>query len=259
MAEAELLAGYPVLLDKELHEAGRSKRIVAFFIITTFALVLIPLIGYGRVEYFGDGFRHEVSSRNMDALVGTWATLVGFLGSLMVIASTVDAVSHERSLGIIAWVVTKPVSRLSYLFAKASAHAMMACAAIVILPSAVWCLLMVALFREVPVANIIVAAGILCIEMTFLSFVIVALGVPLRSVTPIAIIALALWFLPNVVPEFERLRWTANVLPSYLPIAAVGVAIDEAGSYTLTIPLASVAVAAVAFVGAVLAFERQEL
>jgi len=118
---------------------------------------------------------------------------------------------------------------------------------------------MLALFRDVPVANIIVAAGILCVEMAFLSFVIVALGVPLRSVTPIAVVALALWFLPNVVPAIERLRWTARVLPSYLPIAALGMAIDEAGSYTLTIPLASIAIAAVAFVGAVLAFERQEL
>lgn len=254
-----LLPGFNVLLEKELLEARRSKRIIIFVVIITGALLLIPLIGYLRIAHTGDGFRHVVSGDSMDRMLGTWATLVGFLGSLMVIASTVDAMTHERSLGVTAWIVTKPVSRVSYLMAKAVAHAMIACVTLVLLPSLIWLVVMVALFAGVSVTQVFGATAILCVEMCFLSFLIVALGVPLRSVAPIAVIALALWFLPNVVPAIESLRWTYRVLPSYLPIAALTAALGETEAFTITVPLAAVVIAALAFVLAVFWFEGQEL
>jgi hypothetical protein len=95
--------------------------------------------------------------------------------------------------------------------------------------------------------------------MAFLSFTVIAIGVLFRSVAPIAIIALAIWFLPTVIPAVASLNWTYRVLPSYLPIAAISAAVSETESLTFTIPLAAVVIATLAFTLAVLHFERQEL
>ena len=61
-----LLPGFNVLLEKELLEARRSKRIIIFIVIMTGALLLIPLIGYLRIAHTGDGFRHVVSGDSND-------------------------------------------------------------------------------------------------------------------------------------------------------------------------------------------------
>jgi hypothetical protein len=117
----------------------------------------------------------------------------------------------------------------------------------------------VLLFQGISAPAIAGAALILCIEMAFLSFTVIAIGVLFRSVAPIAIIALAIWFLPTVIPAVASLNWTYRVLPSYLPVAAVSAAISDVESATLTIPIAALAIASVAFTLAVLHFERQEL
>lgn len=258
-ARAAALPGFGVLFETELLDARRSKRLIAFVVIMTGVLALVPVIAYLNADNYASGSRHLIDADAMDGLVGTWAVLVGFMGSLMVIASTVDALTHERAVGVTAWIITKPVSRLSYLLAKATAHAVVASVTIVIIPSAVWFALTVLLFQGLSAPAIAGAALILCIEMAFLSFTVIAIGVAFRSVAPIAIVSLAAWFLPTVIPAIVRLDWTAYVLPSYLPVAAVSAAISQAESFTFTIPLAAILIAAAAFALAVLSFERQEL
>jgi ABC-type transport system involved in multi-copper enzyme maturation permease subunit len=259
-ASGSVLPGFGVLLRKELLEAQRSKRMIAFLLLMTVCVTLVAVVGYARIAYFGDSSRHRIAGDGMDTLVGGWIALVGFLGSLMIIASTVDAMSRERALGISAWIVTKPVSRMSYLGAKAAAHALIGIVMLVALPTVVWLAMMLLLFQGVPVDRILVATLILCIEMGFLSFFIVSLGVPFRSVPPIAISGLALWFLPNFVPAVQSLRWTYHFLPSYLPIAALSIAIeDDPRSFAYSVPLFAIALAAALFAGAVVMFERQEL
>jgi ABC-2 type transport system permease protein len=254
-----LLPGFGVLLGKELAEALRSKRLVIFAVVMTSVCLLVPAFGFYNLDNYGSDGRHTVTDHDMHTMLGSWAVLVGYLGSLMVIASTVDAVTRERTMGIAAWIVTKPVSRLSYLLAKATAHTLVACLALVIAPSIVWFVVTAALFTGVPFATVYIAASILCLEMAFLSAFTVALGVPLRSVTPIAIIALALWFMPTFVPSISALRWTYHVLPAYLPLEATAAAVDEMSATTATVPIASAIIAVLAFAGAVVMFERQEL
>ena len=77
----------------------------------------------------------------MEDMLASWAGIAGYLGALMVIAASIDAVVRERSLGVTAWIITKPVSRLSYLLAKAAGHALTAAIAIIGIPSLVWLLL----------------------------------------------------------------------------------------------------------------------
>jgi ABC-2 type transport system permease protein len=256
---AGLLPGFGTLLGKELAESLRSKRLVIFTVVMTGVCLLIPAFGFHNLDNYGSGGRHAVTDDDMHTMLASWTLLVGYLGSLMVIASTVDAVTRERSMGIAAWIVTKPVSRLSYLLAKATAHTLVACVALVIVPSVAWYVVTSALFTGVPFAGAYIAAAILCLEMVFLSAFTVALGVPLRSVTPIAIIALALWFMPTFVPAIGALSWTYHILPAYLPIEATAAAVDEASRSTASVPIAAAIFAVLAFAGAVLMFERQEL
>lgn len=255
-----LLPGFGVLFHKEFLEARRSKRIVVFAVIMTGALLLVPVISYLRIENLGTGSRHQIGADDMRGMVGAWAALIGYLGSLMVIASTVDAMTRERASGISAWILTKPVSRPSYVLAKASAHAAINVITLILIPTAIWLAITLALFADVPGIRVLLASGILGVEILFLSFLTISLGVPFRSVTPISTITLAVWFLPNFVPAIASLEWTYRVLPSYLPLAAFAAAADsDLTSPLLTIPIASVVAVVVLTALALLQFERQEL
>lgn len=254
-----LLPGFTVLLHKELLEARRSKRIIIFLLIMTSVLILIPVISYLRIDTVDGGSRHHLDVDGMRGMLASWSVLIGYLGSLMVIASTVDAMSRERAVGISAWILTKPVSRPSYLISKAVAHTAINLVTLVIVPTAIWLVVTLALFADVPTARILLATCILGVEVFFLSFVTIALGVPFRSVTPIALIALAAWFLPNFVPAIGSLRWSYHILPSYLPVSAISTAINEMDWSTLTVPVASVVITIAITALALLQFERQEL
>jgi hypothetical protein len=132
---------------------------------------------------------------------------------------------------------------------------------VVVAPSIVWLLLTVVLFRGVLIGNIFAAVLILCVEVAFLSFVNVALGVVFRSVTPILIFSLGLWFVPTIIPSIQSLDWTVYVLPAYLPVAAIVAAYDpsEEKRFVLLIPLVSLGISACVFWLSAVIFERQEL
>jgi ABC-2 type transport system permease protein len=260
-APEAVLPGFSELLRKELLEARRSKRAIAFVLIMTFIVVLVPVIAYFQADDFGGGSRHLISDDDMEGAVGAWAGLVAYIGSLMVIASTVDAMTRERSLGITAWIVTKPVSRLSYLLAKAVGHTLISAVTVVVIPSIVWLVLMLAMFEEVPVGYALWGALFLLIEVVFLSFCVIAIGVPLNAVVWIALVSLGFWFIPTAAPAVSTLDWTYRVLPSYLPVAAIAATLPESAfdSEVFTITIAALAVMVITFLGAALLFERQEL
>ena len=254
-----LLPGFGQLARKELLEAARSRRMAIFLVLMTVVMALVPVIGYLRIDVLNDGARHRIAGDDMEGMMAAWAGIVGYLGSLLVIAATVDAVSSERASGITGWIVTKPVSRAAYLTAKVAMHTLTACTVIVIVPGVLWLFLTVMMFEDVPMARILLAALILCIEMLFLSTVTVALGVPFRSVVWVAVISLGVWFIPTIAPVVAVLEWAPYVLPSYLPIAAIAAIIGEEGSLAVSVPVASLAIAAVVFGAALTMFEGQEL
>lgn len=255
------LPGFMPLLRKEIIDARRSKRLIAFLVIMTLALLLVPIVGYFQIDTFRSGARHQIPDDDMADMLATWAGIVAYLGSFMIIGATIDAVTRERSLGVTAWIITKPVSRLSYLSAKAIGHTIVGVVTIVIAPSIIWFLLTVVLFRDVLIGNILAAVLILCVELAFLSFLSVALGVVFRSVTPILIFSLGLWFVPTIIPAIVGLDWTLYILPSYLPLAAIVAAFDpsEEQRFVLLNPLASLGISAGVFWLSAVIFERQEL
>lgn len=260
-ANESAVVGFRVLFGKEIAEARRSKRAIAFVVLMTAIVLLVPLIGYFRFDDFGSGRRHLLSDEDMTGAIQTWAGLVAYLGSLMVIASTVDAITRERSLGITAWIVTKPVSRLSYLMAKALSHAAISAISVVIVPTIVWLAVMIALFQGVPYGYVLWSTAILLLEVGFLSFAVVALGVPLNAVVWIALLSLGFWFIPTAAPAIQTLEWTYRVLPSYLPVAAI-LATDPQYATdweVFSISIASIVIGAGLFIAAALWFERQEL
>jgi ABC-type transport system involved in multi-copper enzyme maturation permease subunit len=249
------LPGFGALLRKELIDARRSKRLIIFAVVMALALLSIVTAvgGDGRSE------RGTDDAEIVDAMLGTWAGIVAYLGSFMIIAATIDPVTRERSLGITSWIITKPVSRLSYLLSIAIGHTIAGVATIVILPSIPILVIIALWFQMLPLDNVIAALLILSIEMAFLAFLNVALGVVFRSVTPVLLVSLAVWFLPNLGPVFAGV-WSIRVLPAYLPLAAILAAYDpSADIMVLTVPLASMLIGAVGFSVAARLFEGQEL
>ena len=78
--------------------------------------------------------------------------------------------------------------------------------------------------------------------------------------TPIALLSLGLWFVPVIAPWITRAEWLLYELPSYLPVAAIAVAYRgwEHAEF-VSIPVASLIIAAIIFATAAAWFERQEL
>jgi ABC-type transport system involved in multi-copper enzyme maturation permease subunit len=255
-----MLPGFTQLLRKELIEARRSKRLIAFVLVMTLALLTIVLSvgGVARNETLNDGFR-RTDEEVINAMLGTWAGIIAYLGSFMIIAVTIDPVTRERSLGITAWIITKPVSRLSYLSAIAAGHIITGVAAIVILPSIPVLLITAAWFQQLPIDQVGAGLLVLAVEVAFLTALNVGLGVVFRSVPPVLMCSLAVWFLPTILPAFAGLRWLFYVLPSYLPVAAIVGAggVDE--WMVVSVPAFSLGLGALVFWIAAELFEGQEL
>jgi ABC-type transport system involved in multi-copper enzyme maturation permease subunit len=253
------LPGFPQLLRKEMIDARRSKRLIIFTVVMALALLSI-VTSVGAFE--GDDFTADgplTDAERVDNMLGVWAGIVAYLGSFMMIAATIDPVVRERSLGITAWIITKPVSRLSYLLSIAIGHTAAGIATIVLLPSIPILVIVAIWFQTLPLDSVIIAMAILSIEMTFLAFVNVALGVLFRSVTPVLLVSLAIWFLPNLGPVFAG-EWSIRVLPAYLPVAAIVAATDPSEDVmVLTVPLVAVLLSGIAFLVAAQLFEGQEL
>lgn len=259
-ATSPILPGFTQLLRKELLDARRSKRLWAFVIIMTLALLAIVLSvgGVERNDVDDYGFR-RTDDEIIDDMLGTWAGIIAYLGSFMIIAATIDPVTRERSLGITAWIITKPVSRLSYLSAIAAGHIITGIAAIVVLPSIPVLLITAIWFQQLPIDQVGIGLVVLAVEVSFLTLLNVALGVVFRSVPPVLLCSLAIWFLPTILPAFGGLRWLLYVLPSYLPVAAIVAAAQPDDWAVVTIPAFSLGLGALAFWTAAELFEGQEL
>jgi hypothetical protein len=131
--------------------------------------------------------------------------------------------------------------------------------AIVLLPSIPVLFITAAWFQRLPVDQVGIGLAILAVEVAFLTALNISLGVIFRSVPPVLLCSLAIWFLPTILPAFSGLRWLLYVLPSYLPVSAILGAGGANEWAVLTIPAFSVGIGALAYATAAEIFEGQEL
>lgn len=112
------------LLIKDIRQLWRTFRLPALLLSGLFFAILDPI---------GAKYMPQIMERLMsgsegitiimpemgpaDALISYFGNL-GQIGAFIVILTAMGAVANERERGISAWVLTRPVSRLSYLWSK---------------------------------------------------------------------------------------------------------------------------------------------
>lgn len=119
------LIGYRPLLAKELREAWRTSRLpvtlVVFFIlgaISPLAAHFTPELLKGAV---GNGIQITAAAPTLKDAIAQYIKNVGGDGFLIAIVLAMGSIAREKEHGTVAFLLTKPVSRLAFLTAKFTA------------------------------------------------------------------------------------------------------------------------------------------
>jgi len=110
-----------VLLQKELRQTWRTFRLPALYIVLLFLAITDPLSTRYMGEILGKfatGITIVAPPPSAEMAVGSFVSDIVEIGLLVIIAITMGAVANEKASGVTAFVVTKPVSRSSYVCAK---------------------------------------------------------------------------------------------------------------------------------------------
>jgi len=108
-------------MKKEFRQAWRSFRLPGLCLTLLFLAIMDPLASKYMGEIiarFAQGITIIVPPATAEQAMETFLSDVAELGLLVVIAVTMGSVASEKASGVSAFVVTKPVSRLTYVLAK---------------------------------------------------------------------------------------------------------------------------------------------
>lgn len=110
-----------VLVKKEFRQVWRSFRLPALYLILLFLAVLDPLSSryMGEIiQRFAQGMTIIVPPPSAEQAIGSFIGDIVEVGLLVIIAITMGSVAGEKAAGVTAFIVTRPVSRRSYILAK---------------------------------------------------------------------------------------------------------------------------------------------
>jgi ABC-2 type transport system permease protein len=110
-----------VLLEKELKANWRSFRYPAFLLIILFFALLDPLMLKYMNEILGQfatGIEIIMPDPTPEDAYFSYLSDVSQIGILILIFSTMGIVAREKETGVTGWLLSKPVGRWQYLFAK---------------------------------------------------------------------------------------------------------------------------------------------
>lgn len=110
-----------VLLRKETRQAWRAFRLPALYLTLLFLAIMDPLSTryMGEIlQKFATGVTIVVPPPSAEMAVGSYIGDLVEIGLLVIIAISMGAVANEKSTGVAAFMVTKPVSRGAYVASK---------------------------------------------------------------------------------------------------------------------------------------------
>ena len=248
-----LLLGFGTVLRKELTEwqRGRAALIIgAVAIASAIFTTLIPFV----VRAAG-----QASSGPPLSDDPTVNVLLGWNGAqtyaVIAVLATMALLTAERDRGTLAWSLSNPVSRSSFIAAKFCAAILVVGTATVILPLAVSVVVATIAYGAVPDLGIVGLFAALFLTLpAFYVALTVALGTFVKSTGGVAGIAFLVMFLPTI---FGALIPIVNeVSPTSIGVWAYATA---TGAHASMLTLAGWAASmAVLVVGAKLVFDRQE-
>ena len=255
--------GFWVLLAKELREAWRTRRLPMVALLFVVLGLISPLAARYLPEILraalGDQLTIPIPAPVAADAVAQVQKNVGQMGALAAIALAMGAVAGELDRGTAALVLAQPVSRPVFLGAKLVAIAAVLGLATIASVTVAW-VYTALLFAPMPIGGWLALVTLdwlgLCAWMALTFLASAATG----STTAAAGVGVMAWIgvsIAAVVPALDRVLPTGLSEPAYRLAAGLTENVD--GGRLTTAVAGTLAVIAIAVVGAMVSFGRREL
>ena len=252
------MRGFRVLVAKELSEQWRTMRLPSGLAVFAFIGIASPLLARYMPEILA-----AVGGSQLGGLVpqptihDSFAQLVknvGQLGAAFAIIVAMSSVSAERDRGTLAFVLSKPVSRTTYLAAKLTA--LCACLVVEVAFAGALAYVYTAILFSSPGASFLLMMLLAAVTLVVVAAVTFAASTVTRSTIAAGGIGFGLLVITGAISLFPG---ASPYTPSGL--LARGLAVMGSSDYgSLAGPLAlQVGVVVAAFGAAVAALRRQEI
>jgi ABC-2 type transport system permease protein len=239
------MAGYGLLLRKELLEQWRTRRLPVVVIVFTLLGLVSPVVARYMREILeaagGTEFQGLLPEPVARHAVNQLTRNLGQFGVLITILVTMGAVAGEKDRGTAVFVLTKPLGRGAFLGAKLTAIALLLAAATALAGAGCWVYTTI-LFEPLPLAGYVPAIGLLWLSLLVFAAITFAASVMAPSAMVAGGLGLAallgsgfLAVVPNLAPYLPTGLWGLAeqlavgetpdplVLPVILNVAVVGI------------------------------------
>lgn len=222
------------LFLKELRSNWRSFRYPAFFIVLLFFALLAPPTNKYMSEILGmfaEGIDPSIFPEPTaeDSFIGYLGDIYG-IGILVLIFILMGSVAREKENGVTGWILSKPVSRWSYLNAKIIVHLVIVFFAVT-LANTVGYLYTWSLLGEIPLVGVAWATISLIVFMWLFAVITFAMSVVLKSPFQAGGVSVVIFFITGILNMFvgalDMGRFYPNTLLSELPHLVTGVSGPE--------------------------------
>ena len=257
------LAGFRILLSKELREAWRTRRLPLVGMLFLVVGLLSPLTARYLPEILkaalGDQLTVPIPDPTAAAALEQLQKNIGQLATLAAIALAMGAVAGELDKGTAALVLAQPVSRTAFIAAKLAALAVVLAVSTILAVAVAWAYTAI-LFEPLPVGGWVALAFLDWLAlMAWMSLTFLA-SAATGSTTAAAGLGFLGWIVISllaVVPALERVLPSGLTAPAALLAAGTTDGLDAGRLATAVAGTAVLVLAGAA--GAVLAFRRREL
>jgi ABC-2 type transport system permease protein len=222
-SDNEKLAGFGNMLGKELGEWFKTRRwlwqsLIWPVIINGFVALLLFVLP--NVDPAGTQAEGNLPLDVMGMTM--FFSLAVIAGSIGVIILTQDEVIQEKQSGTAAWVLSKPISRRSFILTKLLSNLIGSLIFIVGLPALIALgEIYLAVHQLPPVLPFLAGAGVVLLALVFYLTLVILLGVWFEQRGPVLAIAFGLMFGSMIAAQF--VPQLANVFPLAMDKIALAV------------------------------------
>jgi ABC-2 type transport system permease protein len=253
VSRAGLLCGFG---NKLREENGRWWNTRKWLVQSAFWLLLINGVSLAALFQL----RQDTATFSWGEIVGVFTGLMGWMAAFGVIILTQSDVVEEKQSGTAEWVLSAPLSRVSFVLSKVFVNLAWLLVIVVLLQGVVFALAMELLnVGTIPWPGLLLGLGLQGLGLVFWLCLSIMLGTLFRSRSPVIGVPLVFLFLQRLVPTlFGSLSASVSlVLPERLPEYSTNAFLGSPVPSLL--PVVAVIAASIFFVVlAILRFSREE-
>ncbi len=232
-----------VLILKELRSNWRSFRYPAFLLVVTFFAILDPLMLKYMNEIlanFATGIEIIAPDPTPEDAYFSYLSDVSQIGILVLIFMAMGSVAREKETGVTGWLLSKPISRWSYLLAKLAVLYGFIVAGL-FASSTLAYLYTMSLIGKAPLGEAILATICLTVFTLFIATIVFTLSTLLKSPLQAGGLTLLIFFLSGIVNMLisgsAAAKYYPNTLLSQMKPLLDGTAVSADLAWPLTVTL----------------------